>query len=165
MEHDISRRSALTTAAKLGLGAAGFAGGIGTALGQSEGAGLPKKNYKFFFVCHVTLDQFFTPTRYGAQDACAAFGCSYQWTGSEKNVVSEMVSAMQTAIAEKADGIAVCLVDPKAFDAATDQAVAAAFRSSPSTPMCRPAAPTNGRPMLGNRCSSLAITPAPNGWR
>ena len=49
----------------------------------------------------------------------------YQWTGSEKNVVSEMVSAMQTAIAEKADGIAVCLVDPKAFDAATDQAVAA----------------------------------------
>ena len=32
---------------------------------------------------------------------------------------------MQTAIAEKADGIAVCLVDPKAFDAATDQAIAA----------------------------------------
>ena len=138
MEHDIgvqadiakaastiSRRNVITTAAKLGLGAAGFAGGIGTALAQNEGAGLPKKNYKFFFVCHVTLDQFFTPTRYGAQDACAAFGCSYQWTGSEKNVVSEMVSAMQTAIAEKADGIAVCLVDPKAFDAATDQAVAA----------------------------------------
>ena len=138
MEHDIgvqadiakaastiSRRNVITTAAKLGLGAAGFAGGIGTALAQSEGAGLPKKNYKFFFVCHVTLDQFFTPTRYGAQDACAAYGCSYQWTGSEKNVVSEMVSAMQTAIAEKADGIAVCLVDPKAFDAATDQAVAA----------------------------------------
>jgi len=138
MEHDIgvqadiakaastiSRRNVITTAAKLGLGAAGFAGGIGTALAQNEGAGLPKKNYKFFFVCHVTLDQFFTPTRYGAQDACAAYGCSYQWTGSEKNVVSEMVSAMQTAIAEKADGIAVCLVDPKAFDAATDQAVAA----------------------------------------
>ena len=53
------------------------------------------------------------------------FGCQYQWTGSEKNVVSEMVSAMQTAIAEKADGIAVCLVDPKAFDAPTAQAVAA----------------------------------------
>jgi simple sugar transport system substrate-binding protein len=30
-----------------------------------------------------------------------------------------MVSAMQTAIAQKSDGIAVCLVDPKAFDAAT----------------------------------------------
>ena len=32
---------------------------------------------------------------------------------------------MQTAIAEKADGIAVCLVDPKAFDAATAEAIAA----------------------------------------
>src|SRR6202140_4284410 len=125
MEHDISRRSALTGAAKLGLGAAGFAGGMSTALAQSEGAGLPKKNYKFFFVCHVTLDQFFTPSIYGAQDACAAFGCQYQWTGSQKNVVSEMVSAMETAIAEKADGIAVCLVDPKAFDAPTARAIGA----------------------------------------
>jgi simple sugar transport system substrate-binding protein len=82
---------------------------------------LPRKNYKFFFVCHVTLDQFFTPTVYGIQDACAFFGCQYQWTGSQKNVVSEMVNAMQTAIAEKADGIAVCLVDPKAFDASLGQ--------------------------------------------
>src|SRR5258706_11819418 len=32
---------------------------------------------------------------------------------------------MQTAIAEKADGIAVCLVDPKAFDAPTATAIAA----------------------------------------
>ena len=52
----------------------------------------------------------------------------YQWTGSEKNVVSEMVSAMQTAIAEKADGIAVCLVDPKAFDAATVRRSPPGFR-------------------------------------
>ncbi|MGX7874539.1 substrate-binding domain-containing protein [Mesorhizobium sp. ORM6] len=73
----------------------------------------------------MTLDQFFTPTVYGIQDACAAFGCSYQWTGSQKNVVSEMVSAMQTAIAQKSDGIAVCLVDPTAFDAATDMAAQA----------------------------------------
>jgi simple sugar transport system substrate-binding protein len=36
-----------------------------------------------------------------------------------------MVNAMQTAIAEKADGIAVCLVDPKAFDAPTATAIAA----------------------------------------
>ena len=94
-------------------------------MAQNPTGGLPKKPFKFFFVCHVTLDQFFTPAIYGIQDACAAFGCQYQWTGSQKNVVSEMVTAMQTAIAEKADGIAVCLVDPKAFDAATDQAVAA----------------------------------------
>src|SRR5882724_12133949 len=116
-------------AAALGAGAAGLALGAGRAFADDNTTpakgGLPKKNYKFFFVCHVTLDQFFTPTIYGIQDACTFFGCQYQWTGSQKNVVSEMVNAMQTAIAEKADGIAVCLVDPKAFDAATAAASAA----------------------------------------
>lgn len=124
----LSRRDAFGLAAKVGLGAAALAAGVksGTALAaDAASSGLPKKNYKFFFICHVTLDQFFTPAIYGAQDACAAFGCSYQWTGSQKGVVSEMVSAMQTAIAQKADGIAVCLVDPTAFDAATAAATAA----------------------------------------
>ena len=127
----ISRRSALRAAA-LSLAGTGFGGGIGTALAQNATEGLPKKPFKFFFVCHVTLDQFFTPTRNGIQDACAAYGCQYQWTGSEKNVVSEMVNAMQTAIAENADGIAVCLVDPKAFDGRRRKQSPPAFRSSPS---------------------------------
>jgi simple sugar transport system substrate-binding protein len=124
----VSRRRAFAMATKLGLGGAALAGGLGSSFAANQPqtvGGLPKKSYKFFFVCHVTLDQFFTPTVYGIQDACAFFGCQYQWTGSEKNVVSEMVNAMQTAIAEKADGIAVCLVDPKAFDAPTSAAVAA----------------------------------------
>jgi simple sugar transport system substrate-binding protein len=127
-QSQLTRRDALAGAAMLGAGAAGLAGGMSSALAdnttQATG-GLPKKPYRFAFVCHVTLDQFFTPTVYGIQDACAAFGTSYQWTGSQKNVVSEMVSAMQTAIAEKVDGIAVCLVDPKAFDAPTAAATAA----------------------------------------
>lgn len=120
-------------AAKAGLGAAALAGGAGGLLGGAvpamaagdAGKGLPRKGYKFYFICHVTLDQFFTPCIYGIQDACAALGASYQWTGSQKNVVSEMVSAMQTAIAQKADGIAVCLVDPVAFDQATAMAMEA----------------------------------------
>src|SRR5258707_3476700 len=116
----ISRRRAFALATKLGLGSAALGSGLSTALAADTppSGGLPKKSYKFFFVCHVTLDQFFTPTIYGIQDACATLGCQYQWTGSQKNVVSEMVNAVQTAVAEKADGIAVCLVDPKAFDAA-----------------------------------------------
>ena len=116
----ISRRRAFALATKLGLGSAALGTGLNTAFAAEapSSSGLPKKSYKFFFVCHVTLDQFFTPTIYGIQDACAVLGCQYQWTGSQKNVVSEMVNAVQTAVAEKADGIAVCLVDPKAFDAA-----------------------------------------------
>ena len=72
MTTGIGRRQAFASAAMLGLGAAGLAGGIRPAA-AAETAGLPKKNLKFFFVCHVTLDQFFTPAIYGAQDACAAF--------------------------------------------------------------------------------------------
>ena len=120
----VGRRNAFAMAAALGVGAAGLIGPMGSARAATS-AGLPRKNYKFVFVCHVTLDQFFTPCVYGIQDACAAFGARYQWTGSQSNVVSEMVNAMETAIAEKADGIAVCLVDPKAFDASTAKAVAA----------------------------------------
>jgi simple sugar transport system substrate-binding protein len=106
----ISRRRAFSLAAKLGLGSAALGSGLNTAFAADAPAsgGLPKKPYKFFFVCHVTLDQFFTPTIYGIQDACAMLGCQYQWTGSQKNVVSEMVNSVQTAVAEKADGIAVC---------------------------------------------------------
>jgi simple sugar transport system substrate-binding protein len=124
----LDRRQALFGAAALGLGAATLGGNTGRALADNTTpgtGGLPRKPYKFTFVCHVTLDQFFTPCVYGIQDACAFYGCTYQWTGSQKNVVSEMVSAMETAIAEKVDGIAVCLVDPKAFDAPTAAATAA----------------------------------------
>ena len=85
--------------------------------------GLPQKDYQFTFVNHVTTNPFFTPTKYGAEDACAFFGCSYQWTGSETADVAEMVSAMQTAIAGKVDGIAVCLVDAEAFNQPTDDAL------------------------------------------
>src|SRR6266516_1642142 len=38
--------------------------------------------WKFVFVCHVTTNPFFTPTQYGADDACKLLGCTFQWTGS-----------------------------------------------------------------------------------
>jgi len=126
--YEVSRRKALGIAAKLGLGgaaAAAMSTGLGSmsvreALAQ---AGLPQKDYRITFVNHVTTNPFFTPTVYGIEDACAFLGCSYQWTGSQNATVAEMVSAMQTAIADKVDGIAVCLVDAEAFNAPTDDAL------------------------------------------
>ena len=81
--------------------------------------------YKFVFVNHVTTNPFFQATQYGIQDACALLNCSYQWTGSETSQVSEMVTAMKTAITSKADGIAVALIDKSAFNAPTEQAISA----------------------------------------
>jgi simple sugar transport system substrate-binding protein len=97
-----------------------------SALAAGEPGGLPKHpERKFVFVNHVTTNPFFVPTQYGIADACAAFGCSYQWTGSETSVASQMVNAMNTAISAKADGIAVALVDEHAFNEPTKKALEA----------------------------------------
>src|SRR5471032_542988 len=79
--------------------------------------------YHFVMVNHVTTNSFFTATIYGIQDACALTGCSYQWTGSGNSIVSQMVSAFNTAIAGKASGIGCCLIDNTAFNSPVDTAL------------------------------------------
>jgi simple sugar transport system substrate-binding protein len=127
---EVSRRTALKTVAKLGLGSAAMvaalkAGELDEAIAAGRSDALPSKGYHFVFVNHVTTNAFFTPTQSGAADACKLLGCTYQWTGSENSIVAEMVKAMQTATAGKADGIAVAIIDKTAFDAPTAAAFAA----------------------------------------
>ena len=80
--------------------------------------------YKFAFINHVTTNPFFTPTRYGIEDACDLLGCTYSWTGSTNSVPSDMVTAMNTAIAANVDGIAVAVIDNKAFVGPINSALA-----------------------------------------
>jgi len=81
-------------------------------------------SYKFTFVNHVTTNTFFTATKNGIADACNLLGIpTALWTGSEDSVVSEMVTAMDQAIAAKVNGIAVALIDPVAFNTPTDNAL------------------------------------------
>jgi simple sugar transport system substrate-binding protein len=79
--------------------------------------------WKFVFVNHVTTNPFFTPTQYGADDACKLLGTEFQWTGSKDSIVAEMVNATRTAITGKADGLALAVVDKSAFKAPVDQAL------------------------------------------
>ena len=110
-------------AAMLALGALGRSE---SAFAASPSGGLPSHpEWKFVFVNHVTTNPFFVPTQYGIADACSAFGCTYQWTGSQTSVASQMVDAMNTAISEKVDGIAVSLVDLHAFNEPTKRALEA----------------------------------------
>jgi simple sugar transport system substrate-binding protein len=96
-------------------------GGNAAAQGAGDFPSTPK--WKFVFVCHVTTNPFFTPTQYGAQDACALLNCEFQWTGSKSSIVAEMVNATNTAISAKADGIALAVVDKDAFNAPVNQAL------------------------------------------
>ena len=79
--------------------------------------------YHFVMVNHVTTNPFFTATIYGCEDFCALTGCTFTWTGSETSVPGQMVSAMDSAIASKANGIGVCLIDNTAFNTPTDTAL------------------------------------------
>jgi simple sugar transport system substrate-binding protein len=129
----ITRRRLLkgTGLASAGLAASALLAACGSDNNQSSGSAAaagagdfpstPK--WKFVFVCHVTTNPFFTPTQYGAQDACALLNCEFQWTGSKSSIVAEMVNATNTAISAKADGIALAVVDKDAFNAPVNQAL------------------------------------------
>ncbi|MGZ3581266.1 MAG: substrate-binding domain-containing protein [Ktedonobacterales bacterium] len=128
----IGRRKLLGSA---GLGAAGTlalpsvlaaCNTTSSSNGNSGEGNFPShKQWNFVFVNHVTTNAFFTPTQYGIQDACAALGCKYQWTGSDHSDITEMVNAFNTAMSSGADGIAVAITDAKAFDAPVHQALQA----------------------------------------
>jgi len=115
----------MTAALAGGAGAMALPAFATDALAASTGKYPAHPKWRFVFVNHVTTNPFFVPTRYGAEDACTMTNTSYQWTGSETAKTPEMINAMNAAISGKADGIAVCVVDPKAFDAVTDKALKA----------------------------------------
>jgi simple sugar transport system substrate-binding protein len=124
-----TRRTALTGGAaglvSTIIAACGGNGESSNAQGGSPASGVfeAEKKYRFVFVNHVTTNPFFVPTKYGAEDACKLLGCTYQWTGSESSNVGEMVNAVNSAISSQADGIAVSLVDAKAFNAPVQKAL------------------------------------------
>ncbi len=99
-----------------GTAKAATGGGGGGVFGSSA-------KHHYVMVNHVTTNSFFTATIYGIQDACALTGSSYQWTGSNNSIVSEMVSAFNTAIAAGASGIGCCLIDNTAFNTPVDTAL------------------------------------------
>jgi simple sugar transport system substrate-binding protein len=104
----------------LGVAAAGAA-----LPGGSKGSAFlrPHPRWRFVFVNHATTNPFFVPTRYGIQDACSLFGASYEWTGSTRSDVGEMLAAMRRAIRRRVDGIAVSVIDPRAFNRSTAEAL------------------------------------------
>jgi simple sugar transport system substrate-binding protein len=79
----------------------------------------PHPRWRFVFVNHALTNPFFVPAKNGSQDATALVGVTAEWTGSVSSNVGEMVKAMRRAIETRADGIAVSIIDPNAFDGPT----------------------------------------------
>jgi len=91
----------------------------GAAIGTA--AGFPKSHprWRFVFVNHALTNPFFVPAKYGSYDAAEILGVDVEWTGSTSSDVGEIVRAMRRAIETKADGIAVSVIDPTAFNGPT----------------------------------------------
>jgi simple sugar transport system substrate-binding protein len=96
------------------------------AAASAIGVNFPQQHprWRFVFVNHALTNPFFVPARNGSRDAASLIGASVEWTGSVSSDVGEMVRAMRKAIASKADGIAVSIIDPAAFDAPAALALA-----------------------------------------
>jgi simple sugar transport system substrate-binding protein len=119
-DRTLDRRALLGS---LGVAAAGL--GLPAAAGAATGSEFlePHPRWRFVFVNHATTNPFFVPTRYGIQDACRQYGTTYAWTGSRRSDVGEMVRAMRRAIDRGADGIAVSVIDRRAFNRPTAEAL------------------------------------------
>jgi len=91
----------------------------------SHGKGFPQHHprWRFVFVNHALTNPFFVPAMNGSHDAASLLDVDIQWTGSTSSEVGQMLRAMRHAIAAKADGIAVSLIDPAAFNGATELAL------------------------------------------
>jgi len=128
--HAVTRRAALGTGA--GALAAFMLSDAASSLASAPGASSTvasifssQKAYHWVFVNHVTTNTFFTPTQYGIADACTLLNCSYTWTGSASSNVTQMVNAINSAVAAKADGIATTLVSLTAFNSPVASALKA----------------------------------------
>jgi len=114
----IDRRGLLRS---LGVGAAALA--LPASAGAATGFLEPHPRWRFAFINHATTNPFFVPTRYGIQDACRHYGTTYTWTGSRRSDAGEMVRAMRRAIDGGAAGIAVSVIDRRAFNKPTAEAL------------------------------------------
>jgi simple sugar transport system substrate-binding protein len=129
----VTRRGVLRSAGLTGAAAASAAilaacssSAKTTAAGAGAGNYPSTPKFKFVFINHVTTNTFFQPTQYAMADAAALLDLpTPQWTGSETSNVSQMVTALNTAISANVDGIAVSLVDQQAFNEPVKKALAA----------------------------------------
>lgn len=95
-----------------------------TAVGQgSDAFPQPHPEWRFVFVNHALTNPFFVPAKNGSRDAAQVFGASVEWAGSVSSNVGEMVKAMRRAIETHADGIALSIIDPNAFNGPTTLAL------------------------------------------
>jgi simple sugar transport system substrate-binding protein len=79
---------------------------------------------KFYVVTHGgPADPFWGVVMKGAQDAGEEFGVDVTYLGPEKFSIQKLVDMVETAVADKPDGLVVTITDPKALDEPVKDAI------------------------------------------
>ena len=86
-----------------------------TILVCAAGHARAKEPLRFIFITCCKNEAFFTPVKKGMQDAAAAMKVQCEFTGTEGVDLPAQVELVRKAVAEGCDGIALNIIDAKAF--------------------------------------------------
>jgi len=126
-----SNSSASSSSSSAGSSSSGSSSSSAASAAAAAAGNFPSvPAWQFYFVNHVTTNLFFVPTQSGLADAAALLGIpTPKWTGSQNSIISEMTSAINTAVAAKANGIATCVINSSPGDKSFATPVAAAMQA------------------------------------
>jgi len=78
---------------------------------------------RFAFITCCKDAPFFEPVKKGMHDAAKKMGVTCDWFGTEGVDVPAQAALVRRAVADGYDGIALSIIDPKAFDAVVEEAM------------------------------------------
>jgi simple sugar transport system substrate-binding protein len=78
---------------------------------------------RFAFITCCKDSPFYEPVKKGMRDAAAKMNVRCDWLGTDGVDVAAQVAAVRRAVDEGYNGIALSIIDPKAFDAVVEEAI------------------------------------------
>ena len=78
---------------------------------------------RFAFITCCKDSPFFEPVKKGMRDAAKKMGVTCDWLGTEGVDIPAQVALVRRAVADGYNGIALSIIDPKAFDAVVEEAI------------------------------------------
>ncbi len=143
-------RGAVAAAALFGIVTAAPGNGAAASVASTRAAKAPAaatadratKPLRFVFISALVDEEFFRPVKKGMADAAAMFGVDAVYTGTPGVDVKAQAALVTKAVDEGADGIALQIIDPVAFDDVVAAAMAkgvpvVAFNTDDATPNAR----------------------------
>lgn len=92
---------------------------------SANGAEPQREPLRFAFITCSVEGKFFEPVKKGMRDAAKAMGVECEFVGTQGVDLKAQASMVRGAVADGYDGIALNLIDPKAFDAVVAEAIEA----------------------------------------